>query len=140
MTVPERFRRVPHCDWMKNAFLAIILPIATLAGCAVIPQAERSDGFAGIGENTLVGSAKVRPDAVLEDSRCPMNARCIQAGKLVVATRIDGTGWRETVPLTLGEPHATHGTSITLVSGTPERMAGGDGPDRSTHFGYEGGV
>ncbi|WP_143004956.1 hypothetical protein [Novosphingobium aromaticivorans] len=104
MTVPERFRRVPHCDWMKNAFLAIILPIATLAGCAVIPQAERSDGFAGIGETTLVGSAKVRPDAVLEDSRCPMNARCVWAGRVVVDATVTRGGTVERRQFTLGEP------------------------------------
>lgn len=127
----------------------VVLPLLALASaCAAIPDTPLVDGppaaDAGtqvrLGEPVWVGKLVATPMMVVEDSRCPMNARCIQAGKLVVATRIDGTGWRETVPLTLGEPHATHGTSVTLVSGTPEKVAGAEGPGGATHFSYEGGA
>jgi len=38
---------------------------------------------------------RVRPLEVLEDSRCPQNARCVWAGRLRVRVAIDGVGERE---------------------------------------------
>lgn len=86
-----------------------------------------------------MGKLVATPAGVIEDSRCPMNARCVWAGRLVVNPRIDGAGWRQTAPLTLGEPYAIKGTTITLTSGTPEKMAGEGGATQADHFTYEGG-
>jgi hypothetical protein len=61
---------------------------------------------------------------VVEDSRCPTNSLCLWAGRLVVRTRIDGAGWRETADLTLGEDFGTHGIVIALTSGNPAPVAG----------------
>ena len=93
-----------------------------------------------IDQPTRVGSLVVTPKEVAEDSRCPMNARCVWAGRLIVTTRIDGAGWRETVNLTLGQPHPTHGTQLTLTSGTPEKLAGPQVPPSAMTFGFEGGL
>ena len=87
-----------------------------------------------------VGRLVATPKNVVEDSRCPENARCITAGQLVVSTRIDGAGWRETVPLTLGEPYATHGTSITLITGIPEQQAGTETAPGDYRFAFAGGA
>ncbi|MFM2372050.1 MAG: hypothetical protein RIS85_1772 [Pseudomonadota bacterium] len=106
-----------HCDVMKRILLTL-LPAAALTACTVIPTVERSDGFAAIGETTLVGSAKVRPDSVVEDSRCPMNARCVWAGRAVVAATVTRGGKVEQRQFTLGE--VTDG--ITLDSVEPGRM------------------
>lgn len=67
-----------------------------------------------------VGRVVVTPVAVEEDSRCPMNARCIQAGRVVVRTTVRDGRHRTTHRFTLGE--ATAG--LVLDSVTPERMAG----------------
>jgi hypothetical protein len=56
-----------------------------------------------------------------------------------LSTRIYGPDFDETVPLTLGEPHALHGTSITLTSVVPEKMAGQESPAPTYRFGFEGG-
>ena len=66
-----------------------------------------------------VGPVVATPMEVVEDSRCPINARCVWAGRLMVRTRIDGAGWRDTADLTLGEPWSTHGSVIALTSGNP---------------------
>ena len=70
------------------------------------------------------GRLVATPMAVAQDSRCLLNARCISAGRLVVTTRLDGIGWRETAPLTLGTPHRTHGAGVTLGSGESAAQAG----------------
>lgn len=79
-------------------------------------------GLVRLGHAQRVGRYRVTPVAVVEDSRCPMNARCVWAGRVVVRATVSD-GHRRTVSrLTLGEPAAT---GIILDSVTPERMARG---------------
>jgi hypothetical protein len=99
----------------------------------------RQDGMAMIGQPTRVGQLVVTPMELVEDSRCPMNVRCVWAGRVVVATRIDGAGWRETANLTLGQPYPTHGTTVTLTSAAPEKVAGTSVPPQAYMFGFQGG-
>ena len=122
---------------MKHAFL-LAFAFASSA-CATLPaprSAIREDGLAGLGHPTRVGRLVVTPQAVVEDSRCPINARCVWAGRLVLNTRIDGAGWVETVDLTLGQPYASHGTGVALVSAEPRRMAGADPAPAASLFGF----
>ena len=116
-----------------------IIAAACLAACATIPSAApiRSDGLAAIGQATRVGALVVTPQSVIEDSRCPINARCVWAGRLVLGTRIEGAGWRETVNLTLGQPYATHGAGLALVSAEPGKMAGSTPSPPASLFGFE---
>ena len=113
-----------------------------LGACATLPAAApvRDDGFARLGEATRVGTLVVTPRSVVEDSRCPINARCIWAGRAVVRAQIDGAGWRETLNLTLGDRITTHGTTLGLTSVEPGKMAGAQ-PTLSQPmlFGFEGG-
>lgn len=119
---------------------------AALAACAthqnqpIVEGTPVAQGMAvPLDQPVHVGALVATPKEVVEDSRCPQNARCVHAGRLVVNTRIDGPGWRETVPLTLGEPFATHGTTITLVSGLPEKQAETQTPPGAYRFAYQGG-
>lgn len=88
---------------MTKALIAL-LPAIALASCAGMSKSERTDGFARIGQTTLVGSTKVRADSLIEDSRCPMNARCIWAGRVIVEATVIRGGTFETKRFTLGEP------------------------------------
>lgn len=111
--------------------LAPLALSAALAGCVVIPDtapgappAPQGSAIA-LGRAVQVGAVVATPLEVVEDSRCPINARCVWPGRLVVKTRIDGApGWRDTADLTLGEPFGTHDIVIALVSGEPGREAG----------------
>lgn len=126
--------------------LAPALLLASLAACAVIPDAPRPESAAtaqgtpvALGQAVQVGSVVATPMEVVEDSRCPINARCVWAGRLVVKTRIDGAGWRDTADLTLGEPWSTHDVGIALTSGEPGRMAGegAETPKEAYRFTFE---
>ena len=51
---------------------------------------------AGIGETADLGNGlRVRPLEVIEDSRCPQNARCVWAGRLRLKVAVEGVGERE---------------------------------------------
>lgn len=63
---------------------------------------------------------KIVPHEVLEDSRCPANANCIQAGTVRVrATLESGLGSTEQV-FTLGTPITTEAEVVTLVEVLPQ--------------------
>jgi hypothetical protein len=120
--------------------ISIIAVALSLSACATAPLSGtpvRSDGLAMIGESTRVGALVVTPQAVVEDSRCPINARCVWAGRLIVKSRIDGAGWRETVDLTLGQQYATHGMGLALVSAEPGKVAGATRSPPASLFGFE---
>lgn len=73
---------------------------------------------AGIGETADLGDGlAVRPLEVLEDSRCPQNARCVWAGRLRLKVEIEGVGERE---LTLDEAAIeTSRGRLALVAASP---------------------
>ena len=119
----------------------LLLSTAALLGaCATVPPPHAAEGSTvEIPHGVHVGELIAVPQVLLEDSRCPMNVRCVWAGRVVLSTRIYGPGFDETVPLTLGEPHALHGTSIALVSVQPERQTGEQIPAPTYRFGFDGG-
>ena len=128
----------------------LIAPIAlaavplALAGCAMVPNAPIVEGTpwqAGtpvpLNQPVELGEIVVTPKKVVEDSRCAENARCVWAGRLIVETRIDGAGWRDTANITLGETYGTHGHLVALVSGTPEKQTDRETPPGEYRFVYE---
>lgn len=104
---------------ITRTFLLAAAP-ALLAGCATVPEAS-PDGFASFGETTRTERVSVRPDALVEDSRCPMNARCIWAGRVVIDTTVWVDSQRYPARLTLGEPFSIAGGQLVLDSVEPSR-------------------
>ena len=96
-----------------------------LSACATTrdpaPLADASD--VALGERAYADGPIVQPVAVLEDSRCPMNARCILAGRVRVQMLwIRGNGEQQPFEVTLGEATPLADGSITLESVRPDRM------------------
>jgi hypothetical protein len=73
---------------------------------------------AGIGQTADLGNGlRVRPLEVVEDSRCPQNARCVWAGRLRVRVNVEGVGEREVI---LDEAAVeTPRGSFTMVAASP---------------------
>ncbi|MXO58713.1 hypothetical protein GRI89_04050 [Altererythrobacter salegens] len=127
------------------ATAALAFASVSLGACETIPNAPIVEGTPAA-EGTSVallqpvraGDVVVTPMKVVEDSRCPMNARCVWAGRLIVETRVDGAGWRDTANVTLGESYGTHGFVIALISGTPEKTTDHETQPGEYRFVYEG--
>ncbi len=119
--------------------LAAALALSACATTSAPGSPIRSDGLATMGRPTRVGAQVVTPQQVVEDRRCPINARCVWAGRAVVRTQVVGPGWRETRNLALGERVDTHGTTLTLTSLEPGKVAGAQPPFERQTFGFEGG-
>ena len=96
---------------------APLLALLALASCAAVPQREYANGpTAPLNEVATLDGLTVRPLAVIEDSRCPASVQCVWAGRVRISAEISGAGTRE---LTLGEPAAVSGGTLTLVDVRP---------------------
>ena len=113
------------------------LSVAALAACASIPAESQHTASAAIGQAVRVGGLIVTPAQVIEDSRCPADAHCVWAGRLILRTRIDGESWRRTIDLTLGEPERTAAGMLSLVEVTPRPIAGVATPVEAYRFSFE---
>ncbi len=103
----------------------------TTPGASQLPQHIREDlaqrdaalhepgvVAARIGQTAdLGGGIRVRPLEVVEDSRCPQNARCIWAGRLRVRVAVEGVGEREVI-LDEGTFETSRG-AFSMVAATP---------------------
>lgn len=110
---------------MKAEALATLMAIS-LVGCAAAPPVARTpiEGPVRLGEIAAVDGPTVRPDRVIEDSRCPADVQCIQAGRLIVRSTVLGGGWSKELDLTLGVPVPVADGMLTLISATPVPVAG----------------
>lgn len=99
---------------MTRAFALLTL---ALAACATVPPVAANPTTA-LGQTAYVDGLRVKPISIVEDSRCPVDVTCVWAGRLVILAEVDFHGgsesWRG--PLTLGQPYAYGGETVTLVS------------------------
>ena len=95
----------------------LLLPIVALLGaCSTVPTPFAAEGSTvDIPNGVHVGRLLAVPQVLLEDSRCPSNARCVWAGRVVLSTRIYGPDFDETVPLILGERRHVRSVDIDAL-------------------------
>lgn len=115
--------------------LAVPVMAWSLAACATVPASSES-AWIGIGQTTQAGPLTIRANSLVEDSRCPMNARCVWAGRVVVDVTLTQAGRATRTNVILGEPLALENGSVMLDSVEPGKMAGGEQPplDYRLHF------
>ena len=123
---------------MKTAFL-LLAPFA-LAACATVPNdaPPSADGIAraGLNQRVYVDGPYVTPLKVLEDSRCPMNARCIWAGRTRLSVKIDLGSRSETREISNDEPIQVADGTLSLVEVQPDLMAGEQAEPKAYRFGF----
>lgn len=109
-----------------NSKALTALMAISLVGCAAAGSVARApiEGPVRLGEIAAVDGPQVRPDSVIEDSRCPADVQCIQAGRLIVRATVLGGGWSKELDLTLGVPVPVADGMLTLVDATPVPVTG----------------
>jgi hypothetical protein len=107
----------------RLAMLALPAMLA-LTACVTTRGAPLPDGGdVALGQKAYVDGPLVQPVELLEDSRCPMNARCVWAGRVrVKMVWIRGNGEKQPFEVTLGEPVQLADGQFTLESVRPEKM------------------
>lgn len=103
-------------------------PKCEFAACPAPLATSTSSVSARIDERVQIGAFSITPRQVLEDSRCPANVQCIQAGtvRLRVEVGLASASTTKTVDVTLDTPAAldTGSTSIKLSEVAPVAVAG----------------
>lgn len=135
---------------MKQVLL-IIAPLALTACAAVMPGAPyppppplpiiwgNASATVGFGGQAILNDIAIRPTAVIEDSRCAINVRCVWAGRLVLAVEIEEPGDAPMLRtnMTLGQPLAVAGGRLTLVAAHPPKVAGPQPSPPASSFTFE---
>ncbi|MGV3479235.1 MAG: hypothetical protein ACO1O3_04765 [Sphingobium sp.] len=120
--------------------LARLSALSLLAVCATSASARPHEGPARLGQRVYVDGITVRPDRVIEDSRCPANGDCIWAGRVVLRATVTGGRWKRTLDLIPGKPVQVADGALTLVSVAPDKMIGRIKPrDYRFRFRFDGG-
>ena len=114
------------------------LPVTAfaLAGCTSV-QPVQAGPTAGLGQAAYANGLYVRPIAVVEDSRCPINAVCVWAGRLVVRSEVRGGSWKKTLDLEMGKPQPIADGALTLTAAEPSKLAGTPIESRAYRFTFE---
>ena len=86
---------------------------------------------AAFGQAVRVNQLVLRPVAIVQDSRCPANVNCVWAGELVVEFATTGG---DRLRLEMGKPLAIAGGRLTLLSASPQPVAGKPIPPQSNRF------
>lgn len=92
---------------------------------------------ARIGQEVSGLDVQVTPLAVLEDSRCPIDVQCIQAGTVRLSARLVSGLGTATPTFKLGETVTTEVEAITLVNVLPQKRAGIAIPNSEYVFQFE---
>ena len=99
-----------------------------------------SDQWAALGEATRVGTVIVQPLRVIEDSRCPMNARCVWAGRVTLEAKLEQGGRSRNVTLHSDTPLAVDGGVLAIDSIQPDSFMTNDKPEAADyrfHFAFQ---
>ncbi len=105
---------------VNRLFALAMFAMLAVTGC-VTPGTSASPGLGQVG---TVDGLRVRPLAVVEDSRCPINVVCVWAGRIIVRTEVRGRELHRTLDMELGKPQAVAGGQLTLVAAEPGKTAG----------------
>jgi hypothetical protein len=107
-----------------------------LAACVTAPPLTAGPS-AALGQTAYTNGLRVRPIAVVEDSRCPTDVTCVWAGRLVVRSEVSGGSWRRTFDLELGKPQQVADGALTLVAAVPAKVAGSEIDPRAYRFTFD---
>lgn len=116
-----------------------------LAGCKIIPAArtgappnspppqlpgaappdaklESPLTFAALGQTVSLNGPQVTPRKVLEDSRCPANARCVWAGQVRLRVRVNTGARHHDLDMTSGKAVRVADGMLELVEVRPDKF------------------
>ena len=67
----------------------LLVAMLSLVGCTTpAPVDAQGTTWLRLGQTATVDGPRVTPLSVLEDSRCPINARCVWAGRVRLSIRV----------------------------------------------------
>ena len=129
------------------AAFALLAVFAPLAACATAPapmmpppppvMSSSAAATVGFGAQAMLNGLSITPLELVEDSRCPINARCVWAGRLILRTGLSAGAWHETRDFLLGTSQQVSAGTLTLIAAEPGKLAGAQGNPPANRFTFE---
>lgn len=114
--------------WQLFPMAALLLGATGPSATTPLDGATPTAASHGLGvEQQLATDVMITPLSVVEDSRCPVDALCVQAGQLVVTARIDHPGGSATRTMTLGTTTLAAGGTVLFADAEERRLGDGAG-------------
>lgn len=106
---------------------------------AVAPVAAETGAtaIAALGETVPVGGIEITPKEVVEDSRCPTDVQCIQAGTVRLLVHVRSGMGESDMTLTLGAVATTETESLLLAVVTPSKVSTEPTADAAYRFTFD---
>lgn len=108
---------------MRYRLFIAALGAVALSGCATardLPGCREAQCIALQERQVLAPDMAVRPLAVREDSRCPLEAECIWEGRLVVEAELEMGHETTTVEIETGKPLRINAGLLSIVEVAPD--------------------
>ncbi len=78
--------------------------------------------YAALHETALIDGMRITPLKVLEDSRCPTNARCVWVGRVRLRIQVDLGSRGQTMEIASDKPAQLTDGTLALVEVKPDKM------------------
>jgi hypothetical protein len=98
----------------------VILETCTPVPVTQVPVISVTDDGLSFGEVGVFGDISIRPLSLEEDSRCPIDVTCIQAGTIRILIEVTKDGRSANSIVKLGQAFTTENVRILLTEVTPE--------------------
>jgi len=77
--------------------------------------------LASIGQTIIIDGVSITPTKIVEDSRCPTDVQCIQAGTVRVEVILEKESDKKVATIGLSSPVTFLGKKVELISVTPDK-------------------
>ncbi len=101
----------------------------TIATSTATTASSSSSGTLAVNQTSSINGLVITPLDILEDSRCPVDVNCIQAGRVVVRTRLATASSTTNVDMTYQGSYdqyviATDGSTVKITAVLPIKYSG----------------
>ncbi len=108
----------PNCEFALCPGVSTETPLPTVIS-------TNTDITLGLGQTGSVGGIIVKFNSLVQDSRCPVDVYCIQAGTVKISADLVNGTYRETKILSLSDsPYSFLGYQVSITSVNPVRQSG----------------
>lgn len=110
----------------KNVVVYGAFTVGNIYRVETLREAEHSDittGTVALGETKLINRVRITLNEIPQDSRCPIDAVCVQAGSVTANVTLQSDTDKETLEITEGAPVAFDAYRVAVTSVGPARMA-----------------
>lgn len=99
-------------------------PNCEFAACpAVSTTVEQESVVAALNQRILKSGVHITPLSVVEDSRCPVDVQCIQAGTVRIKAQLENGTSTQVVTMETGSPISFGNKHVTLMRVTPSKSS-----------------